>query len=125
MRVAILSDIHDNVWKLEAAVESVLELGKVPRGVLAVDGVVGAAERGFDVAQHRVDPDEGWVLSGSVAAADDVALMGVSALVKGIEAGKRIGRDRGIGTRDREARSIHACPCFQAQSPHFARGPRR
>ena len=42
--------------QIEAAVESVLGLSEVAMGVLGeVEGVVGATERGLQVAQQRVD----------------------------------------------------------------------
>ena len=45
--------------ELVAAIEAPGEAGKIALGVLGADMVVGAGERGLDVAQRGVDPGEG------------------------------------------------------------------
>ena len=56
--------------KRGSAVEAVFELGEVARNMLAVDGPVGAGDRGLDVAKRGVNPLEGrfarrrWTASG-------------------------------------------------------------
>src|SRR4029453_4869172 len=48
----------DDAVELVAAIEAVGEAGEIALGVLAADVVVGAGDRGLDVAQHRVHPSE-------------------------------------------------------------------
>src|SRR4051812_15867799 len=61
----------DDAVELEAAIEAVGEAGEVALGVLAADVVVGAGERGLDVAQHRVHPSERRPLGRLSARAGD------------------------------------------------------
>src|SRR5688572_2963707 len=44
----------DDAVELEAAIEAVGKAREIALGVLGADVVVGAGERGLDVAQHRV-----------------------------------------------------------------------
>jgi len=46
----------DDAVELEAAIEAVGEAGEVGLRMLRADVVVGASERGFDVAQAGIDP---------------------------------------------------------------------
>src|SRR5688572_17067001 len=61
----------DDAVELEAAVEAVGEAGEIALGVLGADVVVGAGERGLDVAQRRVHPAERRPGGGSLARAGD------------------------------------------------------
>src|SRR5687767_12729260 len=48
----------DDAVQLIATIEAVGEAGQVTLGVLGADMVVGAGDRGLDVAQRRVHPPE-------------------------------------------------------------------
>src|SRR4029453_14620681 len=61
----------DDAVELVAAIEAVGEAGEIALGVLAADVVVGAGDRGLDVAQHRVHPSERRPPGGLPAGAGD------------------------------------------------------
>ena len=48
-----------NGVEIVSPIEAVGEAGEVALGVFGADMVVGAGDRGLDVAEHRVDPFEG------------------------------------------------------------------
>src|SRR4249920_1211366 len=57
----------DDAVELEAAIEAVGEAGEVGLRMLCADVVVGASERGFDVAQAGIDPLERRPARGPLA----------------------------------------------------------
>src|SRR5512134_1289301 len=61
----------DDAVELEAAVEAVGEAREVALGVLGTDVVIGAGDRGLDVAQRRVHPPERRPSGGPLARAGD------------------------------------------------------
>src|SRR5687767_765683 len=64
-------EAFDDAVQLIATVEAVGEAGEAALGVLGADVVVGAGDRGLDVAQRRVDPAERRPAGGPLARAGD------------------------------------------------------
>jgi hypothetical protein len=76
--------------QVKAPVEAVIEGTQVAIGVLIeFQGMEGAAEAGFQVAEHRVDPTEFWQFIG-MASFHDHSLMQATDFCHGAEAGKSI-----------------------------------
>src|SRR6187397_591722 len=84
--------------ELEAAVEAPSIAGKVALGVLGADVVVGAGERGFDVAECRVDPSKGNPLACLRAAAGEHGEVAAAGLLDGRPAGQAISDDIAAGS---------------------------
>ena len=45
--------------EIVAPIEAVGEAGEIALGMLWTDMMIGAGDRGFDIAEHRVDPFKG------------------------------------------------------------------
>jgi hypothetical protein len=70
---AMADQIGDHLVQVKAVVEAVAEGTEVLTGVLVeLEGLVGAAEHGFEIAQHRVDPSELRHIARLTAADDHV-----------------------------------------------------
>ena len=76
-----------------ALVETVLELGQIARHMIGRDMTVGASQRGFDIAQRRIDPLESRILGGRASTASDGDTMATALTDHGSEAGQPIGVD--------------------------------
>ena len=76
--------------QLVAAVEAPGEAGQVALGVLGADVMVGAGERGLDVAQGRVDPGERHPAGRLGAAAGDHGEVAAAGLLDRRPAGQAI-----------------------------------
>src|SRR5687768_4220825 len=87
----------DDAVELEASVEAVGEAGEVRLGVLGVDMVVGAGERGLDVAQGRVHPAERGPARGPLARARDHRAMRATGLLNRGPAGQAVADDLAAG----------------------------
>src|SRR6478672_696190 len=74
--------------ELEAAVEAPGIAGEVALGLLGADVMVGAGERGLDVAECGVDPSEGDPLGGLRAAAGNHREVAAASLLDGRPAGQ-------------------------------------
>ena len=91
------SDVDDHarnqVAQIEAAIESVGEGGQVVGSVLAVlQRVVSAGQRGLEVAQHCVDPEELRHIS-RLAVTDDHRLVGAACCGDGCETTQTVADD--------------------------------
>jgi hypothetical protein len=79
-----------HLYQVEAPVEAIIEGTQLVISVLIkFQGMEGAAEAGFQVAQHRVDPTEFWQFIG-MASFYDHSLMQATDFCHGAEAGKPI-----------------------------------
>lgn len=82
MRIAILSDIHDNVWKLDAALAEVRETGAgalVCCGDLCAPFVVSQLAEGFPGPVHVVfgnNDGDGFRITRTAAEHDNLTLHG-------------------------------------------------
>ncbi len=85
--IAGVSETPENGAQVEATIEAILDLGQVASGVLGEgERMVGAGDRGLEVAEDRIHPTEFRMLNGGATRTDDDAVV----------AGPRGGR---IGTR--------------------------
>ena len=82
MQVAVISDIHDNIWKLEAVLEHINEMGAeviIFCGDFCAPFTLKQIADGFSGPVHCVfgnnDGDK-WFLSRIAASAEDVTLHG-------------------------------------------------
>ena len=86
------SDQNDR--QVEAAVESILELGEVTMGVLGeIERMVGSGERRLQIAQEDIDRAKLLQLHAGRTAAGDGALVSGSRFCDGSEAPQSIGND--------------------------------
>jgi hypothetical protein len=71
-------------------IETILILPEIPvRILLEIKGVVGACDRGFQVAKDRIDPGKAVHLC-AFSFADDVPVMNAAGLFYSREAGKTV-----------------------------------
>mmetsp|Transcript_39104 Transcript_39104/g.91661 ORF Transcript_39104/g.91661 Transcript_39104/m.91661 type:complete len:339 (-) Transcript_39104:467-1483(-) len=106
--------------QVEPAVEEVLHLGKVAMSVLAeAERMVGASQRGLEVAQRRVDGQEGRMLGAGRAAAGQVRVVQNARALYSGEAAQPIGdqrrRRRQGAFGERQQRRLCERPLRQAQ----------
>src|SRR6187431_3373105 len=87
----------DDAVELETAVEAVGEAGEVRLGVLGADVMVGAGDRGLDVAQRRVHPPERGPARGPLARARDHRVMRAASLLDRGPAGQTVADDLAAG----------------------------
>src|SRR6188508_2284803 len=87
----------DDAVELEASVEAVGEAGEVRLGVLGADVMVGAGDRGLDVAQCRVHPPERGPARGPLARAHDHRAMRAAGLLDRGPAGQAVADDLAAG----------------------------
>ena len=83
MRIAILSDAHDNIWKLDVVLEQLKDAEALLFcGDLCAPFTLAAIAEGFDGPVHVVfgnnDGDQ-WLLTRNANRADNVSLHGVFA----------------------------------------------
>lgn len=94
----------DHAGEIVSAIISVLEFGEISRRMFAVDGPVGADERGLDVPKGCVDPSEHRVTRGFGTASGDACLVRTSGIGNPMKAGQPIADHiaGGIETAQRE-----------------------
>ena len=83
MRIAILSDIHDNVWKLDAALAAVRDADYVVEAVLED---LPLKQRLFAEIEKHVQPD--------TILASNTSVIPITSIMQGLQK-----RERALGTR--------------------------
>ena len=99
------SDVDDQsrhqAVQIESPVEAIGKGGQVVGGVLAVlQRVIGASQRGLEVAQHGIDPQELRQISG-LAVTDHDRLVGAACVGYGAEASQAVAEDSATGCQTR------------------------
>lgn len=88
-----VAETRNHIFERESALKPIAELGQVTRQMPLTDGVVGTMNRGFDVADHGVDPGKSFQgHTGRPATGDHCRVIAPGLLYRG-EAAQPIGDD--------------------------------
>jgi hypothetical protein len=74
------AEAGDRSGQIVAAVETILELRKIARNVLFMDGIVGLGQAGFQIAEQGVGFHEGRVFDRLLAGTGDDRLVGAAGI---------------------------------------------
>lgn len=87
----------NHAGEIEAPVEAIAELGEVAGQMLGTNCMVSSLQGVLDVAQQRIDPEQGLAPLPSLGAAGPQRLMSAAGLLDRGKAAQPIGTDVGAG----------------------------